>query len=149
MSKGLNVLEKQLRKQGFMLIRNFDNSISPGTILNRKGANNLNNIGHLKDDKNITEAILGQIEGPKSCMIQDFSRTHEMTVNGGLDLLNAPASVRGKFKGSSSVDVRFEGPVTYARSLIKLEDAVEEASGFWDRNVGQRILAPKNFVVYA
>lgn len=149
MAKGLKTLANQLkRNHGVLLIPTFDTGIKPGTLLTVNRWNNIDRIGHLTDDRSITAATLGTIEGPSPCLLADFKRTHELQLDAALDLIKPKGTAKAQFKRSREVVASFDSPVTYTASLLQLEDVVEASAGLWERNVGQRLKLKKTWVVF-
>lgn len=149
MGKSLKALSGQLRKNhGVHLVPTFDSGIKPGTIILRKKWNDITKIGRLTDDRLITKEKLGPLEGPTPCMLADFNRHHEISVDAAVDLLQPVAGAKGHFKEAREAVASFNSPVTYSLSLMKIEDAVESDPNFWNGSVGQHLCRKNVFVVF-
>jgi hypothetical protein len=147
--KSLKTLADQVWKNhGVTLIPTFDNSVEAGTVLGRLDWNNINVIGHLSNTS--AGGALPEVQGPKSCMLADFKRSHELNVGAAVSLLRAPAKIGAKLQRVTDVAVSFDSPVTYTMDLLRLEDVVEQQPGsFWATALGQRLRTDnKTRVVY-
>jgi len=137
--KSLKTLADQLWKNhGVTLIPTFDDSIEAGSVLDRQNWNNIGVVGHL--NKSSAKDALPTVEGPKSCMLADFKRSHELNVDAALSLLHAPAKLGAKFQDVTDVVTSFDSPVTYTMDLLQLEDVLEtQPDTFWTSAVGQHL----------
>ena len=121
----------------------------PATVLNRRKWNDIDRIGTLQSDSVITEAQLGEIEGPTPCLLADFNRQHELSIGGSLDLIQPAASAKAEFKRAKEAVASFGAPVLYTRDLLVMEAAIESAApGLWNRPTGQALADSKTFVVF-
>lgn len=149
MAKSLRTLATQLKKNhGYALVPTFDDGVRPGTVVERRRWNDLNRIGQLTDDDAIARGDLGEIEGPTPCLLTEFNRRHELTLEAALDLLGPVGSAASEFERSREVVAGFDSPVTYSSSLFTLEDALERDPRFWERTVGQHLRSRRHYVVY-
>ncbi len=137
--KSLKTLADQLwDNHGFTLIPTFDGSIEVGTVLARSDWNNLNVVGQLRNSVDVE--ALPTIVGPKACMLADFRRSHEVSLEAAVSLIGAPAKVGGTWQQVTDVSASFDAPVTYTMDLIHLEDVVEALpEKFWNGALGQRL----------
>lgn len=141
--KSLKTLADQLWKNhGITLIPTFDNTISAGSVLSRLHWNNINLIGQLANSS--AKDSLPPVEGPKSCLLADFKRSHELNVSAAVSLLQAPAKIGVKLQTVVDVVANFDSPVTYTMDLLRLEDALEgQPDTFWTTALGQRLSTDK------
>ena len=149
MAKTLGTLARQLRKNhGFLLVTTFDAGIRPGTVLHARSWNDISRIGHLDDV--LPESALPAVEGPSVCMLADFNRTHEISVDAALEMIRPDARAKTKFRHAREVVARFDSPVLYQMSLFDIEDAVRAApAAIWRKAGGRALQDKRTRVVYA
>jgi hypothetical protein len=149
MAKSLMMLANQLRKNhGVHLVTTFDSGIEPGVLIERKKWSDIHRVARLTDDSAISATDLGPLEGPWPCLLADFTRNHEISLNAAMELLQPSASATAAFTKAKQVVACFTAPVIYGRSLVKLEDAIEKDPKFWERNLAQRLKSRQTFVVF-
>ncbi len=146
--KPLKTLADQLRNNyGITLLPTFDTGVVPGSMLSRQSWNDINPIGHL--GKALVEGELPAIDGPKACMLADFRRTHEVSVDAALSVLQPVAGAEAHFQQASDAITSFDSPVTYTMDLNELEDVVEgQPDPFWTKAAAQKLRDKKTRVVY-
>lgn len=145
MAKSLKVLAAKLREQGLRLVPTFDLGIVPGSILEVRRWNDINRVGHITDDPAIQPGDL-DIEGPTPCALLDTVRGSGLEVKAALEMLQPSAAAKAEFLSAKEALVNFDSPVSYTVSRIRLEDTIERAPGFWDRNTGQHLRPKKRYL---
>ena len=117
MAKPLATLRRQFARQGWHLLFSFDTSIEPGSIIERKRARDVNQLGSIT-----AYAKLGDLElaGPADIGLLDFVRTHELSVAATAELLetNRMAAAADRAK---TVRLSLDRPVKwYVADKIRL-----------------------------
>lgn len=143
--KPLKTLASQLKKNhGMLLVSTFDASFTPGTVVNVAGWNDITKIDHLSREF----PNLPAVEGPSACLLADFKRNHELSVDAAATLVQAPVSAKVQFQKASDVVCAFDSPVTYSLSLLGLEDLLESTPAIWTKALGQALKLKRTHVVF-